>query len=454
MVTNMDKCPVCFNNLIGYGSSGYSGFTDDPLLTPSHPIPSCRGDAQPRIRHIVELRQRVNYLELQAGLALTQWTNIVADESAIRIQYINELRVATEALIIASGSTLAEYLSMDENGEPTLGISGWSDGNRLSSDYIVRAINIEELRKAIIALGYNTLFCTSNYGAYSNPLLANERVEGDSGYSGADRKWFQKGILIDNNLQGFIDNMFNYFFLQTENQFLYAFNLRRNGTPLVSWLPSLKKIDKSEWLGWEPWGAIGNPYAYEAYSMVFDPPLPYNEAGIDYPSYRCEGITSMAIDDTNEDYYLYTTEFFYSRCGLGGSASDYGYYGMDNGAPNCVARYSYPKVRVIGTGTGLPNQNFNSSSAGIYVPIPVGAEWVYVDGVIWTRVSSFNSSTATDNHYTINNNSGVVTFGDGSKGVIPPSGSEIKIFITLGGSWSGPTPYSGYSGGGGGGMGG
>jgi len=155
----VDKCPICYNDITNYGESGYSGFTDDPLKTPTHFITSLRGAVMIRAPHITELRDKINYYESQlgavsgysglSGYALTTWTDIQADKFEARPQYINELRIAIEGVLNTLGVLLADWLSYDENGVPTLGISGWLDGNRLTKNQIVRGMHIEELRKAI-----------------------------------------------------------------------------------------------------------------------------------------------------------------------------------------------------------------------------------------------------------------------------------------------------------------
>jgi hypothetical protein len=46
---------------------------------------------------------------------------------------------------------------------------------------------------------------------------------------------------------------------------------------------------------------------------------------------------------------------------------------------------------------------------------------------IWTEVDDFDSSGPEDNHYVVDKENGIVKFGDGLNGRVPPSGSTIRI---------------------------
>jgi len=143
----MAKCPVCYTVL----NAGTSGWTDDPIKTPRHRISNLRGTTSIRAKHILELQQKVNGYEAEFSTypgfkGITNWTQIQARKYSIRPQYINQLRQAIEGFLGYVGYSLSDYLSQDLNGEPTRGISGWTDGNRLSSKINSRAIHIEEVR--------------------------------------------------------------------------------------------------------------------------------------------------------------------------------------------------------------------------------------------------------------------------------------------------------------------
>jgi hypothetical protein len=142
----MAKCPICYTTL----SSGASGWTDDPLKTPLHFIPSLRGNQIIRAPHILELQERVNERESGfSGYTPTLWTPVVARRFAARPQYINELREAVEGMLVHIEYDLSDYLSQDENGESDGSITDWLDGHRLSKYGMVRGMHIEELRMPI-----------------------------------------------------------------------------------------------------------------------------------------------------------------------------------------------------------------------------------------------------------------------------------------------------------------
>jgi hypothetical protein len=156
-----------------------------------------------------------------------------------------------------------------------------------------------------------------------------------------------------------------------------------------------------------------------------------------------EGINSLAIDqDDGDDYYMYTCEWFYEDLGLipddwndAGNISQY--------TPNYISKYRYPKQRILGTSSGGAYQTFDAAAEGIYTPIIEDSQLVYVDNAIWERVDNINLSGPNDRHYMLDYSTGIITFGSGTAGLIPPVGAEIKIFITLheGGVWEKVTTF-------------
>jgi len=143
-------CDVCFNYI---ARPGYGGrFTDDPLKTPHHWIPSLRGYATIRKRHLQEIQSRINSWEQSviAGkqfpdFTITKWSPM----PVIRAQHINECREALEKLSIVHYTSIAGYLSQGIDGiirEPGNHYYDWSDGHRLDERTPIRAIHIEELR--------------------------------------------------------------------------------------------------------------------------------------------------------------------------------------------------------------------------------------------------------------------------------------------------------------------
>ncbi len=81
----------------------------------------------------------------------------------------------------------------------------------------------------------------------------------------------------------------------------------------------------------------------------------------------------------------------------------------------------------LGSSTGLANQEFELTR-DYFIN---GSESVYVDGVLWSRVDNFLSSSPTERHYTIelgDNDRPTIKFGDGVTGKIPPLGvNNIKV---------------------------
>lgn len=84
----------------------------------------------------------------------------------------------------------------------------------------------------------------------------------------------------------------------------------------------------------------------------------------------------------------------------------------------------------IGISTGLASQSFNFPEKSI----TIDSETIFVGATIWSRVDSFASSSASDLHYTLTYSSSsmdmttsrpVLTFGNGTNGAIPTSGSQI-----------------------------
>lgn len=83
--------------------------------------------------------------------------------------------------------------------------------------------------------------------------------------------------------------------------------------------------------------------------------------------------------------------------------------------------------RILGSSTGLADQTFTMPDT----PFIDGSQTVEVDEgggfVEWVAVVDFLASDSTSRHYTVDTNEvtqGVVTFGNGTKGKIPPSGTD------------------------------
>lgn len=81
--------------------------------------------------------------------------------------------------------------------------------------------------------------------------------------------------------------------------------------------------------------------------------------------------------------------------------------------------------------TGKPNQSFQVQ----YAPIVPGTATVKVGGTAWTEASRLEGDTPT---YSLDAKTGVIQFGDGVNGEIPPAGAQITISYDSG-------PHDGFA---------
>ena len=91
-------------------------------------------------------------------------------------------------------------------------------------------------------------------------------------------------------------------------------------------------------------------------------------------------------------------------------------YGIGNDSNNGASRNN-------NLSKGFANQEFYS----LYYPVDENTETVYVNGEEWTKVSDFTTSSENDKVYMFDYKQGGITFGDGVKGMIPPTGNAITI---------------------------
>lgn len=78
---------------------------------------------------------------------------------------------------------------------------------------------------------------------------------------------------------------------------------------------------------------------------------------------------------------------------------------------------------VMGSSTGLANQTFKTLQNDLIQ----GSQTIYVDDEEWTEVQTFLNSGVSDKHYTFESDDdgyGVVKFGNGINGRIPPAGAD------------------------------
>jgi len=431
----MAQCPLCYNYIaedLEHRARGSLGtdengdpipfWTDDPLLTTMGIAgDQYKGLSTFRKVYIMELREYYNSLEEQLGLEPTQWTDIDSLTETQRKILIVELRIAVERILSEMGLDLAYYFSHDRWGnEVTSTQTDWTDVDR-SNGYpdlppgtvTARAIYIEELRRGIALLPSKErsyLFCETGtmfssvnddmvLADSSNKLQFSNLASWGSTYKGVSRGG--QCLYYDR-----VNKVFYKFDIGAPDAIYYAYNQTVDNENAFD-------FKDSNWT----WNL--------SVPIRFEPALPNHN---DY-----EGFYDLWVTDNGDDYYLYTCEQFYQRIGrewtFGETVWDH--------YPNYIAEYTFPRFRVVGTSDGSANQIFNVSNAGIYVPIEEESEIVYIDGEAWTRVDNFNDSGAEDTHYTLDYITGLLQFGDGSKGKIPPTNSEISMFISLkgGGVW-------------------
>jgi len=83
-------------------------------------------------------------------------------------------------------------------------------------------------------------------------------------------------------------------------------------------------------------------------------------------------------------------------------------------------------------GASLSNGDPQQSLYARYAPVAAGSEIVMIDGAAWQGLSDLASAAADAKVYTIDYQSGAVSFGDGVHGAIPPKGSRVSLTYTSG----------------------
>jgi hypothetical protein len=85
---------------------------------------------------------------------------------------------------------------------------------------------------------------------------------------------------------------------------------------------------------------------------------------------------------------------------------------------------------LAGYSDGSPSQLYTVAYAPIISGDALNPVVVKVNGVIWSAVFSFDSSTSSDEVYIVDYNAGTILFGDGLNGKIPMISSTIEISYT------------------------
>jgi len=93
-------------------------WSDDPVFTGRglNPDPYDKKSTRIRKKHIKEIQDTRKEQEAEAGIAVTDFSDIDTDKHISRRHFV-ELRESTEKLLNANGLTLEEYFKLDDNGE-------------------------------------------------------------------------------------------------------------------------------------------------------------------------------------------------------------------------------------------------------------------------------------------------------------------------------------------------
>jgi len=434
------QCPICKSNFNATGPTGPDPlWVDDPVKTPRGLAgEEYTGITPIRHYHIQQLQNYYQYVLTQVGLPPVEMISVDNTKSPTHT-HIEQLRIIIENILDNAGLTIADYFKSNKYGETyTTTQTDWTDVDRSSGKPLlpvsldVKAIHIEELRRGMI-VGFPYLFCSSSTGPrWGGSSISECSVQG-IGKKGVDpNQYFNhfSTVFSDDTNTGYsrtVNNMDEC--LIEQRGVIHIISARRDlpegshsarwGTPMYSYIKATEMEKLYGYYG--DYATQSDSYIKSHDQVKFDPALPGGED-------TGGGIFSLAIDDSGDDYVMYTSEYFKS-----GES-----YNLIDLLPSSIVKYVYPQRRTLGTSTGASNQTFDASSVGIYTPMIDQSEVVTVDNYEWIRVDDFLTSTPTSSHYTINYSTGVVTFGNGTQGKIPPKDSVIKIWILLtgGGVWA------------------
>ena len=437
-----DQCPICKSHLTsptGPVDPADPRWTDDPVKTARGLAGEEYVGITPiRHYHIKQLQDYYQYSLTEAGLPEVEMFP-VDDLTSPTKCHVEQLRLVIEDLLEASGLTIADYFKSNKYGETyTTSQVDWTDVDREQTGHegeplfpptvvAVRAIHIEELRRGCLLGRFQTLFCSS----CTYPLHMNYTETPGQGIGKTDTEhpYFNhfSRVYEDYSLQRTVNNMDECLVIQRGFAHIFSARCYLGGGSYSRYsLPMYTVVQTSDWtnqqgynrdvweLGLDESELIAND------QIAFDPPL--------HTGYDQGGICGLTVDDSGDDYVMYTAEYWQS-----GETTNLGDW-----MPNSIVKYIYPQRRTLGISSGISNQTFNSSSVGIYIPMIAQSEVITVDNQEWIRVDNFSSSTPSSTHYTVNYTTGVITFGDGVQGKIPPRGTTIKIWILLtkGGVWT------------------
>ena len=131
-----------------------------------------------------------------------------------------------------------------------------------------------------------------------------------------------------------------------------------------------------------------------------------------------------------------TDPYFWIRCRLTGGVYPGGAPVVEQIQENTVSATSLRTVpgEPAGQSSGLPDQQITLANSpvdatSIQLTVTTGEE----PPVAWTAREDLFASAATATDYALDPNTGTITFGDGSHGLIPPAGSDITVTYRYGG---------------------
>ncbi|SDT15378.1 alpha-N-arabinofuranosidase [Paenibacillaceae bacterium GAS479] len=134
----------------------------------------------------------------------------------------------------------------------------------------------------------------------------------------------------------------------------------------------------------------------------------------------------------NINYFEIGNETYlgYQKYWLNGipAGQDYQNYYVNGG----TVSFTKQPVVLKGDWSSLNNKYSSTGVNGqqVYVaygPVTAGTDAVYVDNTAWTKVATFAGYGPNDPVYQLDNNSGLIKFGNGVNGKIPPAGAAITV---------------------------
>jgi len=423
----MAKCPICkntINNIRGLrGEDGLDEngdpipfWTDDPILTQRGLAGNdYKGKNPARWVHIIELQNYYAELEILLGITPTTWLDI-SNAEPLRHAHIVQLRIAVEFILTHLGKTIADYFKYDrQGGEVTTTQSDWTDVDRSGSgsypvllgNVPIRALHIEELRRGMLTMPNAIIMAFDN--ALGQNVYAN--------YSTGATPFF----INTDTLNAFdLDDMRYVEIHKFQHDKISIFE-----GPFFSWLSNDELTLTDSWSEHMTETTNFMPLSYY-----------YESGGVWYYNYSYENhwistepISSEA-DEEEHDYVFY------------GASRDFG--------GNYVDKFTCPWKKNIGTSDGSSAQVFPTSRTypallpEVSYPITFNNTemYIYVDGVLWERVDSFDGQDWDAKVCTISTavvarvGTATITFGDGESetgnGLIPPNGVSIVIEFAIG----------------------